>query len=685
MSKLSNAKVPGRARPRELFRQFAWASAHPLAWAAAHPLLCAAAFFVLAFALRLLLGHWLGPIQLGVAPDEFRYMHLAKSIAEGGPLLIRGLPADYQKILYPLLISPAFLLVRDPVAQVKAIEVINCLLMASMMFPIALLVRKLTPKISVLLLTLAFSAALPDFIYTATFMCEPLYWPLCVWVFYFFHRAMAEKTPRKRLLWFALFGFFTWLAYLTKEVGAAFLIAGAAMLVIEGMREKRWKQHALALAVCVAAFFVPFLIVKQTLFAGMGNSYDGSQSGWDQVGLSGLRVPGAFGYMVYSAVALFVAAILSFYILPVLLPLFGLRELEENKRRMYWFTMVSLAVTVGAMAYTVSIREAWGEPLPRLHLRLLAPMVIPFLILCLDFLLASDYVERLKKQMSGLRKKQYIVQQKKQRRARFLAFLLTGIFICSQMVLLWDVPIKDEAIDRAAMSVFNLAQLLVEFGLERNAANLLRLAFLWFMAAVTVASVITLLAGKKKTILIMLLCAVFSLSALDNAVKYTVKKSLKLPRSVAIITDMLQEGEHVSNLKKLFFSGEQLPAPGPMAHAAISTSDYLLRTAGSECEIMVCPDIWEMLHFDTYASHRLRTTTVLPSNIRKYLEMGIKEYILDEDMGSKGWRVDYIVIAEGFNPFEHVEVVFEQSPYIVLRNFDPAKLSFSEEEAKLYG
>jgi len=136
MSDTRLPQAPGRPRAHGLFRQFAL-------WSGEHPLLCAAVFFVLGLTLRLLLSSWLGPIALLAQPGEFRYLHLAKSIAQGGPLLVQGEPAQFQKILYPLVISPAFLLARDPVVQIKLVGVINCLVMCSMVFPAALLARKL--------------------------------------------------------------------------------------------------------------------------------------------------------------------------------------------------------------------------------------------------------------------------------------------------------------------------------------------------------------------------------------------------------------------------------------------------------------------------------------------------------------------------------------------------------------
>jgi len=656
MAELS--QPPGRFRLRGFFRQFAL-------WAGAHPLLCACGFFALAFALRLLCGSLVGPMVLVIYPDEIRYLHLAKSIAEGGPLLIHGLPADFQKLLYPLLISPAFLMTRDPITQLKIVEVINCLAMASVVFPTALLVKKLTAKPSVLLLTLAFVCALPDFKYTAAFMSEPLYWPLCIWVFYFFHAAMMENQPRRRLPLFALFGFLIYLCYLTKEVGAAFLIAAAAILLVKGIREKRWKQNGLALAVCLSAFFAPLLVIKQALFAGMGNSYAGSQSGWDQLGLSALKEPGAFGYMVYSAAALFVAAILSFYILPVLLPLLG--RMNAEKRRMYLFTMLSLAVTAGAMAYTVSIREPWGDPVPHLHLRLLAPMAIPFVILCFDCLLSREKL-RIKK------------------RARRWIPLLTAAFGVLMLALLPCVPFEDDACHHASFfSITSLVKSLVRLGVDRATANWVLRAYLLLILALAVIGVLCFLRKRKKAVLALLLCAMFAMSAADNFVNYRAyalsKEQVDIQQSFIDATVGIQKtGNYVQSLAKLYTTDNQDHAP--MMEAAVAVCDFLQGDSGTRGGIIgIC---MHPSYVITYASQHLRTHLFVPAlvlAILAHLSSGVNELPTEEQLGG----LDYLVVSENFNPFTNVEVIYEHSPYLVLRNLDPSRLCFSGEKVGFYG
>jgi len=655
MEKVKTLDTP--LRPRELFRQFAWASAHPLAWAAAHPMLCAAAFFLFAFALRLLYAGRLGSITMSVYPDEWRYLHLARSIAEGGPLLIQGLPAEFQKILYPLVISPASLLTRDLVAQVKIIEAINCLAMASMVFPTALLVKKLTPKPAVLLLTLAFVCALPDFMYTVFFLSEPLYYPLCLWVFYFFCAAMERQELRRRWLYFALFGFFTYLAYCTREIGAAFLIAAAAMLVIEGFRKKKWKENAVALGLVLSAFFAPYFVVKRALFPGLGNSYDGKLSGYDQIGLSALRVPGAFSYLLYSAAALFMAAILSFYILPVLIPLFRFRKLGREKRGLYIFVLLSLAITAGAVAYTVYIREPHGEPLPRLHLRMIAPMAVPFVIVCFDALLSKEKLRI-------------------QKRGRRSIWVLTAALAVCMVALMPRVPIHDDWFDHASLTATYLSAILTNIGMEAARANWVWLIYLLLMLALMAAGVLCFLRKKRGTVLAILLCAICAVSAMDNYVANRTREIFKNSTSVeahlAASMEGRAPGDYFPCMMDILFSKLPPRDSASLAQGAVALCDFLLsnpETKGSGIGVCTRPS-----HVLTYASQHLRVCEIRPAMVEMYAGAGYKEVLA-------GRNVDptFIVVLEDYNPFTNFEVFYSQPPYLVLRNLDPTKLSLSQE------
>jgi len=658
---MSNTKTLGNTGWARGFRQF-------VAWSGEHPLLCAAVFFVIAFAVRLLYASRLGPIVIHIYPDEYRYLHLAKSIAEGGPLLLEGFPTDFQKILYPLFISPAFLLAQDPVAQMKIVGVINCLLMASVVFPVALLAAKLSKKAPVVPLALVFTAMLPDFTYTATLMSETLSWPLYMWVFYLFHRATGEKQHRKRLLLFALFGLTTYLAYLTKEIGAAYFIAAVAILILEGMRDRgRLKQNGLALLVSAVAFFAPLLIVKQALFPNMGNSYVGGRDGWERL-ISVLREPGGLAHTIYSAFALILAAVLSFYILPVLLPLFGFGKKDEGKRRMYLFSALSLVVSVGAIAGIVYTWEPQGELLPLLPMRLLAPIVVPFMILCFDFLLSK--------------------KSKSNKLGKIPVLILTATFGTLLVIMLPAVPKYDEWMDHASMTASYLKEMFVAVGMNQTSAGLVWLAYVLFMIAMTMVGVICLLAGKKRIILTMLLCTLFTVSLIDNTVSYQIirwqKQPIHVQAYIARSTEKRVSDKYFANVMDLLFSGETLREPGRFAYSAVSVSEFIRQTQDAlDSDIIVCMDTIFLQYFDTYTSQHLRRRHVPISYIRNYLEEGRKQ-ILSADFPSysdmKGRALSYIIVMEDENPFANVEIVYEQSPYLVLRNLDPTRLCFLDNQ-----
>ena len=82
----------------------------------------AVVLFIVGTALHIFWG-WF-PKSIDVMPDEMRYLDTARSLFSGDGLVMRGEPSSFQKILYPLAISPA-LLFPNGVAQIQAIGVLN--------------------------------------------------------------------------------------------------------------------------------------------------------------------------------------------------------------------------------------------------------------------------------------------------------------------------------------------------------------------------------------------------------------------------------------------------------------------------------------------------------------------------------------------------------------------------------
>jgi len=631
-------------------------------WAGAHPLQCAAAFFLFSVCLRLICNGRSGPLMLTISFDESRYLHLARSLAGAGPLTIWGDTTDYQKILYPLVISPAFLLARDPLVQMKLVGIINCLVMSSMVFPVALLARRITPKPSVLLLTLAFAVAVPDFAYTATIMSEPLYWPLTIWAIYLFHEAMAEKEQRKRLLWFAVFGAITYLAYLTKEIGVAYLMAAAAMLIWEGIRDRRrLKQNAIALTLSAAVFTALFLILKLTLFRGMGNSYASPLSDYDHLSMDVLRDPGVVFYLLYSTAALLIAAILSFYVLPFLLPLLNFKRMDKKKQRIYVFSALSLALVAGAIAYTASIRIDIGQRVPILCLRMLAPMAVPFVILCFDILLSKGGAARR-------------INRGKLQFSKTTTLFLAAAFCVLPFLLLPIVPEREEALTHHA-SIAITGIVFFMRSLSGNASSGAAIWFIYkaFMLALTAAGSILFLKEKKRPLLALLLCVIFTVSVMDNSICY---RTIRVYKNFDLFYNRLDSG-YLSGAMDILFSEETLPYAVRLTEAAVSVDGFLRQLEHEpESYIIACLKEDHVNYIWTYSPPDLRIYVLRPVPGRRYPEL--PGFIPVRSTQARS--VNYIIITEKFNPFTNVEVIFEQAPFLVLRNLDPATVNFSESE-----
>jgi hypothetical protein len=134
-----------------------------------------AAIVTVSFALRALLARSI------VAPfifvDELVYSELAKSLADGGERLVRGVPATGYGVVYPALIAPAYLLFDQVPQAYTAIKTINALVMSLAAIPAYLIGRTALPKWWALG-GAALAVALPSMAYTGTVMTENAFYPI---------------------------------------------------------------------------------------------------------------------------------------------------------------------------------------------------------------------------------------------------------------------------------------------------------------------------------------------------------------------------------------------------------------------------------------------------------------------------------------------------------------------------
>lgn len=326
--------------------------------------------------------------SLFLSADEMRYIGIARSIANGRNITyIHHMITDYQKVLYPLFISMAYK-VPDFHLQVTIVGFINAILMSSSVFPAYLLAKSYLHSSKYVLLVCMFTILYPEFVMTMTFMSENLYFPMVLWEIYLVHKLWERKRSS---YFFTLFGIWTYLLYLCKEIGICFLLGYILTECFFALQKKKGEKDLLkAIIVPIASFLVLFLLAKSTIFSAMGNSYD--QTSIDAI-LSGRAII----YFFYACFYYLIYVIVAFYFFPILFCMFHWKDLSDKTKWMFAFLVHMVIIMIGTVGYTISIREDLGSFSPHLHMRYFAPLAIPFFIIFLQNFRIDDETYVLKK------------------------------------------------------------------------------------------------------------------------------------------------------------------------------------------------------------------------------------------------------------------------------------------------
>ena len=391
------------------------------------------------FALSCAMRFFLADFQkgIGVLPDEIRYLDLASSLFNDGQLVERGGLSSFQKILYPLSLSPAFL-VDDPETRVRVIALLNSIYVSSAVFPALVLARRLFTSKAPVIVCLVFTLVMPDMCYSMTFLSECIYLPLVLWLVACCLRAL-ETRGRAGYAWCAGAGLLCYVTYLAKEVALGFALAFIVMMVVRICRPMRYAdansgllshpahpsrdaacgdaklvpsgklaclRHAQTVlarphrAQCVPArdarihacislvcffvtFAIPFIILKLTLFSGLLNSYN-------QTDPSVLLNPYTLLFSLYAFLSDTTHFVIAFMFFPLVLPALTWPRLTRRERDLYLFCLLAFVFILLIVIYTISIREDLGHVGIRPHVRYVAPLFLPLLFLTIKQLLRGD-------------------------------------------------------------------------------------------------------------------------------------------------------------------------------------------------------------------------------------------------------------------------------------------------------
>jgi hypothetical protein len=164
--------------------------------------------------------------------DEVIWSEIARGIADTGEPLLRDQPDPGYSVVYPLLISPAYVFFNNLVDAYEAVRTWNSVLMSLAAIPAFLIARRVV-RDGYALLAALLAVAVPSLAYTGTVMTENAFYPLFLLVMLALVVVLERPTP----LWVVLVLAATGLAYATRvqavALAPAILLAPLVLALFE--------------------------------------------------------------------------------------------------------------------------------------------------------------------------------------------------------------------------------------------------------------------------------------------------------------------------------------------------------------------------------------------------------------------------------------------------------------------
>nr|MCR4818507.1 hypothetical protein [Fretibacterium sp.] len=254
---------------------------------------------------------------------------------------------------------------------------------------------------------------------------EILYWPIfllfvCLWL-------INEQQGSYKIA--VLEGLLCYFGYLTKEMFLALMLAYTAFEIIWPLlsHSRYQKKKFIMLCVFLAVFMFCHVVMKLTLFRGLGNSYN-------QMGIEAIMSFYKFAYMMYAFFYSLAALSAAVLIIPFIYPVIHFKTLSEDGRKLFCYVVLFFLIASATIAYTISVREDIGRIAPRFHLRYLGPACILLLTVFFSCIQRLE-LDVMKKNLRNIVYFMIVV-------SLYMFFILKGTIIGSsvdQFTLLWHV------------------------------------------------------------------------------------------------------------------------------------------------------------------------------------------------------------------------------------------------------
>jgi hypothetical protein len=232
-------------------------------------------------------------------PDEYIYPSLARSFAEQGRPLIRGVGVHFPALLDPLVTAPVWLFTSDPVSAYERTQVLHAAFVSLAAIPAFLLCRRLGLATWVAVAVAALAVAVPDGVYASSMLADPLAYPLVLTTIYL-GVCLVERSTRGLQVVFALSAALAVLARVQYAV-VPLAVLGAELVADRGRVLVSLRRTWLALVLLVAPPAILFATLGSQRVLGVYSNGDhavhpGSLLQW--IGREGMLLAYASGWVL---------------------------------------------------------------------------------------------------------------------------------------------------------------------------------------------------------------------------------------------------------------------------------------------------------------------------------------------------------------------------------------------------
>ena len=183
--------------------------------------------------------------------DEILYYSMARSMGAHGRISFMGQPANYNSVLFSMLLSPVYWL-PEGTNFYRIIQLIDVLLFNMALFPIYALARRVCGDARKALVLSFISMLAPDFILGQLIMSECILYPMFFLSAYLFYVYLQEKNIM-HMVWF---GILAGAVFCTKPGIIVYSAVALVFLLAAGLakKDRRMCLGSLAAAGTMAAF-----------------------------------------------------------------------------------------------------------------------------------------------------------------------------------------------------------------------------------------------------------------------------------------------------------------------------------------------------------------------------------------------------------------------------------------------